>query len=349
MTTVRVGVDPPYDIHIGKGLLERLPELVRLEKRRVLAVTDRNVARYHLAALAAVLDKAGVPHSSAVLPAGEAGKDLAAVRKVYEAAHAANIGRGDLIVALGGGVVGDIAGFAAATWCRGIGCVQVPTTLLSMADSSVGGKTGVDFRDRKNGVGAFSQPEAVIMDPSLLDTLSPRHAANGMAEVIKHGFIADPALLDLLESPSPSMEEILVRSVRVKTEIVQRDPTEKGDRALLNFGHTFGHAIESHYRYKKWLHGEAVAIGMVLACPDPRLPRVLERWGLPVEDPRLDPAVLIGLIGKDKKLIRGTLRFIRVDEPGKSRIEEMAWAEVEAMVGRAAAAAQERRKAAATK
>ncbi len=339
MAVIRVGLDPPYEIHIGKGALALLPSIVRLEGRRVLVVTDSTVARIHLnAALEALGGAKGLAALSfVVIPAGERNKGLKAVEKIYGAMHEMNLDRGGLVVALGGGVVGDVAGFAAATWCRGVGCVQVPTTVLAISDSSVGGKTGVDYRGRKNGVGAFFQPEAVIADTALLSTLPEREFSNGMAEVIKYAMIGDPVLLDLLESEKPPVEELLERSVRVKVAIVERDPKEKGDRALCNFGHTFGHAIESWYKYRKWLHGEAVALGMAIACPDARLARILERWKLPVRDPALDLRLLAGLVGMDKKNENGTLRFIRVDSPGKPRIEKLDAAGVEALIRDAAA------------
>lgn len=341
MTKLDLRTDPPYQITIGRSILGRLPEFLRLDGRRVLVVTDRNVARLHEGAFASAL--AGGRQASldsVVLPGGETRKDLKAVEAVYRALDRADLGRGDLIVALGGGVIGDIAGFAAASWNRGTGFAQVPTTLLAMADSSVGGKTGVDYGQRKNGVGAFYQPEAVVMDLDYLKTLPERHVSNGMAEVIKYAMIADPGLLDLLERADPDLEEAIARSVRVKIDIVQRDPTEKGDRALCNFGHTYGHALEAHYRYRGWLHGEAVAIGMMFASPSERLARVLRRWNLPLWDPRVDPRSLTGLMFKDKKRVGSKLRFVLVGEPGAAAVREIGRDELEAMADSASARAE---------
>lgn len=333
MTELNVNIDPRYSITIGRALVARLPEFFRLEGRRVLVVTDRNVARLHLAAVESALSASGAPASLGrlVLPGGETRKNLAAVRSVYRALDRLDCGRSDLLVALGGGVVGDIVGFAAASWNRGIGFVQLPTTVLAMSDSSVGGKTGVDYRLRKNGIGAFYQPEAVVADLDFLSTLPERQVSNGMAEVIKYAYTADPGLLDLLEGPDPDMEEAVARSLKVKLSIVERDPAEKGDRALCNFGHTFGHALEARYRYRKWLHGEAVSIGMMFANPDERLARVLSRWKLPLADPRVDPRDLVDLMFRDKKRVGSKLRFVWIPEAGKAGIREMEKAELAAM------------------
>lgn len=333
MIELKVKIDPSYSITIGRTLLGRLSEFFRLEGRRVLVVTDRNVARLHLAAVESALAAKGRQASLGhlVLPGGETRKNLAAVQSVYRALDRLDCGRSDLLIALGGGVVGDIAGFAAASWNRGIGFVQLPTTVLAMSDSSVGGKTGVDYRLRKNGIGAFYQPEAVVADLDFLSTLPERQLGNGMAEVIKYAYTADPGLLDLLEGPDPDMEEAIARSLKVKLSIVERDPTEKGDRALCNFGHTFGHALEAHYRYRNWLHGEAVSIGMMFANPDARLARVLSRWKLPLADPRVDPRDLVDLMFRDKKRVGAKLRFVWIPEAGKAGIREMEKPELAAM------------------
>lgn len=330
-------MDPPYSITIGRSLLERLPEFMRLEGRRVLVVTDRNVAKHHLEPLESALKAKGSQSGLGrlVLPGGETRKNLTAVETVYRALDSHDLGRGDLIIALGGGVVGDIAGFAAASWNRGVGFVQLPTTVLAMSDSSVGGKTGVDYGQRKNGVGAFYQPEAVVADLDFLKTLPERQVSNGMAEVIKYAMIADPGLLDALEGPDPDMEDAIARALRVKIDIVQRDPAEKGDRALCNFGHTYGHALEARYHYRKWLHGEAISIGMMFANPGERLARVLARWKLPLGDPRVDPRDLVDLMFKDKKRMGKKLRFVFVPDPGKAGIREIDKAELAAMAAAA--------------
>jgi 3-dehydroquinate synthase len=337
MTRIEVRTDNPYSIHMGRGISGSLAQYARLEGRRVLVVTDRRVAALHLSSLEGVLDsvKGLAGRGSVILPGGETGKNLAALERVYRALDEQNLGRGDLIIAFGGGVVGDIAGFAAATWNRGIGFIQVPTTVLAMADSSVGGKTGVDYRLRKNGVGAFHQPEAVVMDLAYLDSLPARQLSNGMAEVIKSALLADPGLLGDLREPDPDMEEILSRAVRVKVDIVQRDPAEKGERALLNLGHTYGHALESYHRYRKWLHGEAVAIGLMFACPCEPLEAALRRWNLPMDDPSVEPRDLVPLMFQDKKRMGATLRFVFLESPGNPYIREVDQAELAEMAGKA--------------
>lgn len=341
MRTIDIGTERPYRMTIGEGLLSRLTDYFDCSGRKVLVVTDKHLARLYPRLVRGALMVPGGARQvgECVLKPGEGRKDLKAVTRVYRALDAMNCGRGDLVLAFGGGVVGDIAGYAAASWCRGLGLVQVPTTLLAMADSSLGGKTGVDWGSRKNAVGAFHQPEAVVADTALLASLPPRQLVNGMAEVIKSAMIGDPGLLDLLESEKPPLEELAARAAAVKAGIVTRDPLEKGERALLNFGHSFGHAIEAFYRYKKWLHGEAISIGMILASPSERLARVLERWGLPLSDRRLDASGLLKILSGDKKVHRGTLRFIRIDEPGHPRIELVEEARLESFVRETAAAA----------
>ncbi len=341
MRTIEITTEKPYRMTVGEGLLSRLTGFFDCSNRRVLVVTDGTLARlYPRLARGALMVPGGAREvGECVLPAGEKAKNLGAVRKIYRELDRMNCGRGDLVLAFGGGVVGDIAGFAAATWCRGMGLVQVPTTLLAMADSSLGGKTGVDWGQRKNAVGAFHQPEAVVADTALLSSLPARQLSNGMAEVIKSAMIGDPGLLDILESANPPMEELAARAAAVKALIVSRDPLEKGERAFLNFGHSFGHAIEAFHHYKKWLHGEAVSIGMILASPSERLARILERWGLPLSDPAMDPSRLVRILSGDKKVHRGSLRFVRIDEPGKPRLELVEESRLEAFARETAEAA----------
>jgi 3-dehydroquinate synthase len=339
METIRVALEPAYSIHVGRGLLADIGKFINVESRRVLVVTDSNVAPLHLRALLSrLIVLPGIRSlGSITLKAGESRKRLPAIQKIYTAADRQTLGRGDLLIALGGGVIGDMTAFAAATWCRGIGCVQVPTTLLSMVDSSVGGKTGVDFKDRKNSVGAFYQPEAVVIDVDFLNTLPSRQLSNGMAEVIKHAAIKDVGLFGLVMAEEPDFVNIILRSLRVKAEVVERDPKEKGERALLNFGHTFGHAIEAHYHYRKYLHGEAISIGMMLVSPSPELRQALELWNLPTQAPGLKLDTLTDLVFKDKKNSRGVLRLIRVPEVGRAVIEELDEAAVRGLVAKLSA------------
>jgi 3-dehydroquinate synthase len=336
-----------YDIAIGRGLLQELgPRVSALRPGAAVAiVTDENVARHHLDAAAASLEAAGVRHASILLPPGEGTKSFGRFEEVCDGVLAARIERRDLIVALGGGVIGDLAGFAAASVRRGIDFVQVPTTLLAQVDSSVGGKTGINTPRGKNLVGAFHQPILVLADTALLDTLPMREFRAGYAEVAKYGLIDDPAFFSWLDdhwrevfSGGPAREEAVAVSCRAKAAIVARDEFETGDRQLLNLGHTFGHALEAGAGFSsRLLHGEAVAIGMVLAFAfsarlgqaDPadvaRVRHHLAAVGLPTEVGQIPGGTpgadgLMDLIAQDKKVRRGKLTFILTRGVGKSFI-----------------------------
>jgi len=336
-----------YDIVIGRGLLEELGERIAALRpgARVAIVTDDVVAAQHLAQAEASLAKAGIASSRVIVPAGEASKSYAVFERVCEDVIAARIERGDLIVALGGGVIGDLAGFVASALRRGIDFVQVPTTLLAQVDSSVGGKTGINSRHGKNLVGAFHQPILVLADTSLLDTLPLRIMRAGYAEVAKYGLLGDADFFAWLEANwrdvfagSAAREHAIAVSCRMKAQIVARDERETGDRALLNLGHTFGHALEAAAGFSDRLyHGEAISIGMVLAfafsarrglctpADAERAAKHLAAVGLPTriadipgETPNADR--LIELIGQDKKVKRGRLTFILVHGIGRSFI-----------------------------
>ncbi|HWV42792.1 3-dehydroquinate synthase [Pseudorhodoplanes sp.] len=336
-----------YDIVIGRGLLEELGERIAALRpgARVAIVTDEVVAAQHLAQAEASLAKAGIASSRVIVPAGEASKSYAVFERVCEDVIAARIERGDLIVALGGGVIGDLAGFVASALRRGIDFVQVPTTLLAQVDSSVGGKTGINSRHGKNLVGAFHQPILVLADTSLLDTLPLRIMRAGYAEVAKYGLLGDADFFAWLEANwrdvfagSAAREHAIAVSCRMKAQIVARDERETGDRALLNLGHTFGHALEAAAGFSDRLyHGEAISIGMVLAfafsarrglctpADAERAAKHLAAVGLPTriadipgETPNADR--LIELIGQDKKVKRGRLTFILVHGIGRSFI-----------------------------
>ena len=319
-----------YPIRIGRGLLdapEALAELV--PGRHALVVTDANVAPLYLARVQAAL--AGKTTGVLVLPAGEQEKTLARFGEVMAALAALGASRDATVVALGGGVVGDLAGFAAACWMRGVRFVQLPTTLLAMVDSSVGGKTAVDLPQGKNLVGAFHQPAAVLADVATLDTLPPRELRAGLAEVVKYGAIGDAAFFGWLEEHAEALlardpdalAHAIATSCAHKAGIVARDETEQGERMLLNFGHTFGHAIETQQGYGGLLHGEAVAVGMVLAArlsadlgrapwsDTARLAALLERLELPVELPAgLSGEALLARMRLDKKALSGAVRLI---------------------------------------
>ncbi|MCK7595012.1 3-dehydroquinate synthase [Pseudomarimonas salicorniae] len=319
-----------YPIHIGSGLLED-PQLIAstLGGRHVMVLSDANVAPHYADRVLAALGER--VHALHVLPPGEAEKTLARFAEVMEAMARLRASRDATLVALGGGVIGDLGGFAAACWMRGIRFVQLPTTLLAMVDSSVGGKTAVDLPAGKNLVGAFHQPSAVLIDTDTLATLPDRELRAGLAEVVKYGAIFDADFLAWLEQYADALlarepaalAEAIARSCRHKAEVVARDETEQGERALLNFGHTFGHALETEVGYHDLLHGEAVAIGMVCAArlsarlgraPEAdaaRLAVLLDRMGLPIAPPPgLDPERLLAHMRLDKKNLSGALRLI---------------------------------------
>lgn len=319
-----------YPILIGPGLLADAGALRALAPgRHVLLVTDENVARLHLPPVAAAF--AERPHRIVVLPPGEQEKTLARFGQLMHELAALKASRDVTLIALGGGVVGDLTGFAAACWMRGARFVQLPTTLLAMVDSSVGGKTAVDLPEGKNLVGAFHQPAAVIADTDTLATLPDRELRAGLAETLKYGAIIDPAFFDWIEQHADALlardpdalGQAIEASCRHKAAIVSRDETEQGERALLNFGHTFGHAFETAGGYGGLLHGEAVAVGMLCAArlssalgrapaaDADRLQRLIERLGLPTAvPPGSDPHALIELMRLDKKTLSGRLRLI---------------------------------------
>ncbi|MGQ0428540.1 MAG: 3-dehydroquinate synthase [Gammaproteobacteria bacterium] len=325
----------PYPVLIGAGLLgarELFAE--QTNGRKLLVVTDATVARLWLPRLAEGL--AGRPFTQFVLPAGEEQKTLAGVASIIDALVAARIHRDGLVLALGGGVVGDVAGFAAACYQRGIGFLQLPTTLLAQVDSAVGGKTGVNHPGGKNLIGAFHQPLAVIADSDTLSTLPDRELRAGFAEVIKAALIADAGFFAWLEEHAPAvlardadaLAHAISRACEIKAAIVLADEREEGPRALLNLGHSFGHALEAASGYGRLLHGEAVAIGLVLAAElaarTGRLPAadvarvraLLTQSGLPTDPPRVGRERMLSLMGMDKKVAGGRLRLVLPDAIG---------------------------------
>ncbi len=342
--TVAVAGDAPYDIHIGPGLLDDGALLAgSVRGNAAMLVSDHNVAPLYAQQVADALYAArpDLQIHQHVLPAGEAAKTLAHFTEVVDALADARLRRDATLFALGGGVIGDLAGFAAACWMRGIDCVQLPTTLLAMVDSSVGGKTAVDLPQGKNLVGAFHPPRAVIADTAALRTLPARELRAGLAEVVKYGALGDADFLDwldahaeaLLHGDDAALAEAIARSCAHKAAIVARDPFEHGERALLNLGHTFGHAIETEQGYDGLNHGEAVAVGMVLAArlsealglataaDGDRLRDLLQRLGLPVALPAgLDPERLLAHMRLDKKAQAGGLRFVVWDGIGHARV-----------------------------
>jgi 3-dehydroquinate synthase len=345
MESLRVtfGPDPgarSYPIHIGAGLISRA-ELYRpyLQGGSAAVVTNDVVGALYLPKVRQALE--GVPTTEIVLPDGEQAKGWQTLEKIFDALLAARCGRDTLLVALGGGVVGDVAGFAAAVYQRGIAFVQVPTTLLAQVDSAVGGKTAINHARGKNMIGAFHQPLAVISDVAALDSLPERELRAGLAEVIKHALALDPAFVEWLEShveavlrrDRAALTHAVRRCCELKAGIVAADERESGARALLNFGHTFGHAIEAGAGYGSWLHGEAIAAGMVMAAelsrdlgligrPDvARVRDLLRRAGLPVTGPALAPERLMELMAGDKKAAQGRLRFVVLESIGRAALK----------------------------
>jgi len=311
--------DSQYDLVISSGVLgdaAASPEVYGLE-RHVVVITDENIAHLYGRPWTEQLPNAAL----VTMPAGEQHKTLDTVRRMYEALIAAGADRTTTVVALGGGVVGDTAGFVAATYMRGVRLVQIPTSLLAMVDSSVGGKVGVDLPQGKNLVGAFKQPVMVLIDPNVLATLPTREHRAGMAEVIKHGLIADPMLLDVTFYQPEYAAELIARAVRVKVRIVEEDPFEQGVRAYLNLGHTFGHAIEQVTAYG-WLHGYAVAAGLCAALHLShglgliesnlviQTEGLLRGIGLPTRMGALNPQQLYAAMATDKKWHSGESRFV---------------------------------------
>jgi len=336
--SVRVDLgDRSYDILIGQNLIAEAGRLIAgvMPKARTLVVTDRNVAAHHLEPLLASLRTAGIPAESTVIEPGEASKSFSALERVVDAILGAKLERNDVVLALGGGVIGDLTGFAAGIARRGMAFIQIPTSLLAHVDSSVGGKTGINTARGKNLVGVFHQPRLVIADTAVLDTLSARHFRAGYAEVAKYGLIDDAAFFGWLEGSwrdvfagGDARQRAIATSCRAKAAIVRRDEKETGDRALLNLGHTFGHALEAATGYSdRLVHGEAIAIGMVMAadysaraglCGSDVGDRVRGHFtavGLPTTlahipgDP-LPTELLMELIAQDKKVSRGALTFI---------------------------------------
>ena len=348
-TTVKVALgDRSYDIVIGRGLIASLGARIAALRpgAKAAIVTDDNVARHHLATVETSLVAAGVPASRIIVPVGEGSKSFHGFEQVCEAIIAARIERGDLVIALGGGVIGDLAGFAASAVRRGIDYVQVPTSLLAQVDSSVGGKTAINSAHGKNLIGAFYQPILVLADTAALDTLPAREFRAGYAEIAKYGLLGDAAFFSWLEANwrdvfkgGPAREHAIAVSCRAKAAIVARDERETGDRALLNLGHTFGHALEAACGFSdRLLHGEAVAagtalafgfsarLGLIGAAEAERAVRHLAEVGLPTRPKDIPggwPSIdrLLDLIAQDKKVKRGMLTFILVRGIGAAFVE----------------------------
>ncbi|MGR6981950.1 3-dehydroquinate synthase [Testudinibacter sp. P27/CKL/0425] len=343
MTEVTVELkDRRYPIRIGNDLLSRSESYAPLKSGdKVMIVTNPTVAEHYLATVSDALQQLGCQVESVQIPDGEQFKTLDSLNLIFTALLQANHGRDTTIVALGGGVVGDVAGFAAASYQRGVRLLQIPTTLLSQVDSSVGGKTGVNHALGKNMIGAFYQPCAVVIDSSTLNTLPKREVFAGLAEVIKYGAIFDIAFFEWLEQhidelvklETQPLQYCIQRCCELKAEVVARDETEQGDRALLNLGHTFGHAIETHLGYGNWLHGEAVAVGMLMAAAQSnllgdlsraevfRLEKLLAQANLPTVSPDgMTADDYLPLMMRDKKVLAGKLRLVLLKKLGQAYV-----------------------------
>jgi len=344
--TVALG-ERSYSIRIGAGLLDHAGTAMAplMRSRRAFIVTDETVAALYLGRLEASLDAAGLAHAKAVLPAGEGTKDFAHLEALTDAMLAARCERSTMVVALGGGVIGDLTGFAASVLLRGLDFVQIPTTLLAQVDSSVGGKTGINTRRGKNLIGAFYQPRLVLADTRTLDTLPRRQVLAGYAEVLKYGCIDDPGFFAWLETHGAALVDgdeaarrhAVATSCGAKARIVAADEREGGVRALLNLGHTFGHALEAETGFgDEMLHGEAVAIGMCMAlrlsaalglapaADADRLERHCAALGLPAELPgnrAWDPARLLDHMAGDKKVKDGKVTFVLAEGIGRSLLK----------------------------
>jgi 3-dehydroquinate synthase len=328
-----------YHVEVGSGMLHELGPLCARSGLggRALLVSDSNVAPLYAERCLGSLRGAGYDPALAVVPAGESSKSERRLFELYDAALDHRLDRSSFVVALGGGVVGDLAGYLAASWLRGIPVVQVPTSLLAMVDSSVGGKTGINLPRGKNLVGAFHQPSAVLADVETLKTLPEREFRSGLAEVVKHAVIRDAALFEELEAAAGELSRdrtdrlgpIVARNVSIKADVVCRDEREGGLRAILNFGHTLGHALETALDYRGVLHGEAVAVGMVYAArlstaraglpveAAARIERLLDRLGLPVSTDQPWQA-LRPVMSRDKKAAGGSVRFVLAEALGRA-------------------------------
>jgi len=353
--TVNLG-DRSYPVHIGDGVLSAAGDLLQQAglRGKVAVITNPTVAQLYLDPVHESLTRAGFDVTAVLIPDGEEHKNLGSLSAVYDRLIADRFERGSCVLALGGGVVGDLAGFVAATFLRGIAYVQVPTTLLAQVDSSVGGKTGVNHHDGKNLIGAFYQPRLVLIDVAVLQSLPRREFIAGLAEVIKYGVIEDPALFKVLEEKMGKLmdqdrdllSQVIATSCAIKAKVVEKDEREDDYRAVLNFGHTIGHALEAATEYQKYLHGEAVGIGMAQAaaisvqqgfCDQRSLERIrklIKRAGLPLEIPRdVSMQNLVQSMEVDKKSTGGKIRFVVCAGIGKTGFHALSPGEILGALG----------------
>lgn len=333
MKTISVHTQNPYDVLVERGILSRCGEFIKplAKGRKCAIITDDNVNALYADTVMASLESNGFSIVKFVFPHGEASKNAQTLLDIYAFLCENEITRSDCLIALGGGVVGDITGFAAATFLRGMQYVQIPTTLLAQVDSSVGGKTAIDLPQGKNLVGAFKQPAIVLCDPDALSTLPEIFLADGMGEVIKYGMIRDAQLFDLLcglnlESVQAHFDEIIPTCIAIKRDVVEADPFDHGERMILNFGHTLAHAIETYYHYETYTHGSAVAAGMCMMTKQcgtidqyMQLCACVNAYKLPIS---VDAPIaeLIPLCSGDKKRAGGNLRYVVCEPTGNAQI-----------------------------
>lgn len=349
--TVRTSA--PYSIYIARGCMDEVGArgaALFPKAKKALVVTDSHVGPLYAHRVMDSLKKAGIEAVNFQFPAGEASKRLAVIEKIYTVMAEKQFSRTDFLVALGGGVTGDMTGFAAATYLRGMGFIQIPTSLLAQVDSSVGGKTGVDLPEGKNLVGAFHQPRLVLIDPDTLSTLPPHYFADGMGEVIKYGCIRSAALFESLQKSRltpehPDLERVIYECVDIKRIVVEHDEHDTGERMILNFGHTLGHAIEKLHHFEGISHGEAVGIGMILVTEAAerqgltpggtaaRIRDLLTLYGLPTEDTSVPMADMIAATAVDKKSMGGALNLVILSALGHAIVHPVPRAQVAAFLG----------------
>lgn len=325
--------DKIYTVYLQRGILSSASQLIG-RHGHVFLVSDDGVPEKWRTMLQAQYPEAAMY----VFANGEASKNFTTLQQILKAMQEAHLSRKDTVIALGGGVVGDMAGFASAIYMRGISYINIPTTSLSQIDSSIGGKTAIDFNGVKNSVGAFWQPDMVLADLDTLDTLSPRHYHNGLAEAVKEGLIKDEELFHLFEQDDwhDHIEEIIGRCLRIKRDVVEQDEKETGERKLLNFGHTFGHAYESYFGMNGYYHGECVGLGMMTVLNQAeikrRLEKVLQRLELPTSC-SADPAAVYQLMLQDKKADHDHITMVQVDTIGKGHLEDWSLSQVKERLG----------------
>lgn len=345
MKIVNVRTSRPYDVIIERGSLEKSGELISqiINSKKTVIITDDTVSSLYADTLVKSLEKSGIASSVFVFPHGEQSKNLTVLGEIYDFLCEKRITRSDFLIALGGGVVGDITGFASATYLRGIEFVQIPTTLLAQVDSSVGGKTAVDIAGGKNLVGAFKQPALVICDSDTLRTLPQSELSCGMAEVIKYGMIRDEKLFELLEKHNISdadeiMDDIVYTCINIKRDVVENDEFDKGERMILNFGHTLGHAIEGWHNYTDYTHGMGVAVGMCMiterlcdSTVTERLKKCVESYGLPTST-EAEISELLPYCSADKKCEADSISYIVCSKIGTAEIRKATVAEFEKLM-----------------